>query len=188
MTHRLVALSLALSATFTAQAQGLRMSGNPLAAPPVVQRQADYIVAIVNSEPITNNEVRLELQRVTQQLAQQGRPPGDSRSLAREVLESLITRKAQLQLARESGVRAEPAAIDQAELAIARQNQLDRSGLRERLAQDGLSLSQFRNQLQDQILLTRLREREVDARVRISDLEVDQYLREQQEKCQRAHS
>ena len=180
MTYRFAALSLALFAAFTAQAQGLRFSANPLAPPPVVQRQADYIVAVVNSEPITHNEVGQELQRVIQQLNQQGRPPGNTEALARDVLESLINRKAQLQSARETGIRVDEAAIDEAELTVARQNQLDPAGLRQRLVRDGLSVAQFRRQLQDQILITRLRERDVDARVRISDQDVDQYVREQQ--------
>ena len=179
MTYRFAALTVAIFSAFTAQAQGLRFSSNPLAAPAPVVRQADYIVAVVNSEPITNNEVRQELQRVIQQLNQQGRPPANTQALARDVLESLISRKAQLQTARETGIRVDEAALDQAELGVARQNQLDLAGLRQRLAQDGLSASQFRSQLQDQIMITRLRERDVDARVRVSDLEVDQYVRDQ---------
>ena len=181
MTYRFAALSLSLTlfSAFTAQAQGLRFSANPLTTPPVVQRQADYIVAVVNSEPITHNEVGQELQRVIQQLNQQGRAPGNTEALARDVLESLINRKVQLQSARETGIRVDEAAIDEAELTVARQNQMDSAGLRQRLVRDGLSVSQFRRQLQDQILITRLRERDVDARVRVSDQDVDQYVREQ---------
>jgi peptidyl-prolyl cis-trans isomerase SurA len=190
MTHRLVALtvaSLAILATLGAQAQGLKLSpGVGVAVPPPnnTQRQADYIVAIVNSEPITNNEVRQELQRVAQQLAQQPgqqrSPQPDNKELARQVLERLINEKAQLQLARETGLRVDDSAVDQAEQNIARQNQMSTAELRQRLARDGVALSQFREQLRDQILLTRLRERDVEPRVRVSDLEVEQYLREQQ--------
>src|SRR5512133_377188 len=175
MTHRLVALSvasLALLASLTASAQGLRSSATavgtgvvaPLGVPAAAGLAADYIVAVVNSEPITNNEVRVALQRVQQQLAQQGRPPVDSKVLARQVLERLINEKAQLQLARDSGITADDTAIDQAEQNIARQNQLTVTELRRRLAQEGGVLSQFRNPLRDQIQLPRLREREVDPR------------------------
>ncbi|MEO8119705.1 MAG: peptidylprolyl isomerase [Rhodoferax sp.] len=189
MTHRLLALTVAgfaILAPLTSQAQGLRPStGTGVATPPArlqpeVQRQADYIVAVVNSEPITNNEVRAEMQRAMQQLAQQRRPQPDSKLLARQVLDSLINQKAQLQLARESGIQVDEAAIDLAEQNIARQNQLDVAELHRRLAQEGVVLSQFRAQLRDQLLLTRLRERDVDPRARVSDLEIDQYLREQQ--------
>ena len=191
MTHRLLALtaaSLALFATLTTQAQGLRpvaAGSNPVTAPlaftPTLgQRSADFIVAVVNSEPITNNEVYAETQRLLQQLAQQRRPAPDSKELARQVLESLIIQKTQLQLARESGVRVDDAAIDQAEQNIARQNKMDLAELHRRMEKDGVVLSQFREQLRDQLMLTRLRERDVEPRVRVSDLEVDQYLREQQ--------
>jgi len=137
-------------------------------------------VAVVNSEPITSNEVRLATQRLEQQLAQQGRNAPDHDEVMRQVLERLINEKVQLQLARESGIRVDDAALDQAEQNIARQNQIEVAELRRYLAQDGVTPSQFRAQLQDQILLTRVREREVEARVRVSDLEVDQYLRQQQ--------
>jgi len=191
MNHRLVALSvasLALLAPLTAPAQGLRPSAAavgtsvvaPARVPAAAGLAADYIVAVVNSEPITNNEVRAALQGLLQQLAQQGKPQVDGKALARQVLERLINEKAQLQLARESGITTDDAAIDQAEQNIARQNQLTVPELRRRLAQEGGVPSQFRNQLRDQILLTRLREREVEPRARVSDLEVDQFLREQQ--------
>jgi peptidyl-prolyl cis-trans isomerase SurA len=184
MTHRLVALtvaSLAIFATVPAPAQTLRLPASSAQGLPADgKNQADYIVAVVNSEPVTNNEVRAELQRVLQQLAQQGRPQPDRQALARQVLESLINQKVQLQQAREAGIRVDEAAIDQAEQNIARQNQMDVAELRRRIALEGVVLSQFRTQLQEQILLTRQRERDVDARVRVTDLEVDQYLREQQ--------
>lgn len=186
MNNRLLALTVAILATLTSQAQGLRPSAGAVVAPPLirtqpnVQLQADFIVAVVNSEPITNSEVRLELRRVMEQLAQQRRPQPDSQELARQVLERLINEKAQLQLARESGIRVEEAAVDQAEQNIARQNQMEVAELHRRLARDGVGLSQFRAQLRDQLMLTRLRERDVEPRVRVSDLEVDQYLREQQ--------
>jgi len=189
MTHRFLALtvaSLSLLASVTAQAQGLRSTAAPVgvvapaATPPPAQSAGDYIVAVVNSEPITNNEVRLATQRLLQQLAQQGRGAPDPRELERQVLERLINEKTQLQLARESGIHADDAALDQAEQNIARQNQMGVAELRRQLAQDGVPLSQFRAQLQEQLLLTRVREREVEARVRVSDQEVDQYLRQQQ--------
>jgi peptidyl-prolyl cis-trans isomerase SurA len=174
----LTVASLTLLATLNTSAQGLRST--PVLASPSVQPAADYIVAVVNSEPITNNEVRLATQRLLQQLTQQGRKTPDHQELARQVLERLINEKVQIQLARESGIRVDEATIDQAEQNIARQNQMPVTELRRQLVQDGVPLSQFRAQLQEQLLLTRVREHEVEARVRVSDLEVDQYLQQQQ--------
>ncbi len=170
-----------------AQAQGLRASANPVlpvdlssTIAPVRSSSVDFIVAVVNSEPITNNEVRQEVQRMLQQLAQQRRAVPDLSVLAAEVLESLISRKAQLQLARETGVRVEDSAVDQAEQSIAVQNQFDVAELHRRVTSDGQSVSQFRAQLRDQIVMQRLRERDVEARVQLSEQDVDQYLRDQQ--------
>ncbi|MDF1485566.1 peptidylprolyl isomerase [Ramlibacter sp. H39-3-26] len=146
-------------------------------------QQADYIVAVVNSEPITNNEVLERLRRVEQQMAQQqgasaSMPPREV--LARQVLERLINEKAQLQFARESGIRIDDLVVDQAEQSVARQNQIDVPEMHRRLAADGISLDRFRGELRNQITLTRLRDREVESRVKVSDSDVEQYIREQQ--------
>lgn len=173
----------ALALTLPAGAQGLRVppsGGRPaVRAPDAAPRTADYIVAVVNSEPITNHEVRQRMARFEAQLAQQGQPVPPRPEFARQVLERLIGEKAQLQLAAESGIRIDESAIDQAEQNIARQNQIDVAELRRRLQADGIPLASFRGELRNQLLLTRLREREFAA-VRVSDLEVDQYLRERQ--------
>ncbi len=183
MNHRFALITLAaLVLSSLASAQGLRLStaATTVTSPaPSATTQADYIVAVVNSEPVTNLEVRREIQRVQAQLAQQRRPQPQVQQLAPEVLENLINLKAQVQLGRETGLRIDASAIDQAELNIAQQNQIDVAELHRKLAQDGISVAQFRTQLHDQLLLQRLREREVEPRVRVSDLDIDQYLNEQ---------
>lgn len=197
VNHRAIALGLGCLTFLVAQgalAQGLRPStslgagvGRTPAAPSytlpaagAALRQADFIVAVVNSEPVTNNEVRARAANIEQQLAQQGRalPPADL--LAREVLERVILEKIQLQMARQGGIRADDYAVGQAEETVARQNQLTVTELHRRLAADGISQERFREELRNQLLLQRLREREVQSRVRVTDLDVDQYLRDQQ--------
>lgn len=181
MFIRLLALALALAAG-AAAAQGLRAVPQ-LAIPRAADNQprpADYIVAVVNSEPITNNEVRTRLLRFEQQLQQQGSPMPPRPELARQVLERLINEKAQLQLAREQGLRVDEAMVDQAEANFARQNQLDVTELRRRLRADGIEPAQLREDLRNQILLQRLRDRELENRVRVTELDVDQYLRDLQ--------
>ncbi|WP_367848174.1 peptidylprolyl isomerase [Rhodoferax sp. WC2427] len=183
-------LGLAALAALTASAQGLRpstgagtgLTGNIPARTSDAQRQADFIVAVVNSEPITNNEVRARVIRTLQQMAQQGTPAGeaDQAVVVRQVLDRLILEKAQLQLAAETGLKIDDATVDAAELNVARQNQLDVPELRRRMVQDGMVPAQFREELRNQLILTRLRDREIDARQRVSDADVDQYLRDQQ--------
>jgi peptidyl-prolyl cis-trans isomerase SurA len=181
MTQRVVPFSLAciailVSASVTVRAQSLQPLNRP--ATPAVS-QADFIVAVVNSEPITSSEVQAQVKPILQQFAQQGRATPPLADLQRQVLERLIMERAQLQLAASSGVRVDEVAIDQAEQNVARQNQIDVPELRRRVLADGLALSQFRQRLRNQLLLMRLREREVESRVRVTDLEVEQYLREQ---------
>ena len=189
MIHRVRSVStllLCCLAAIPSHAQGLRLpagasqitigAGGTASGP----RQADYIVAVVNSEPITRSEVQIRVARASAQLSQQGLTVPAPQELARQVLERLIGERAQLQMAAENGLRVEEDAIDQAEQNVARQNQIDVTELRRRVQADGLTIATFRGELRDQILLSRLREREVDARVRVSDVEVDQYLRQQQ--------
>lgn len=183
---------LSTMAPSTALAQGLRPStglglggtvGTSLTArspASTATRQADFIVVVVNSEPITNNEVLARLVRTEQQLAQQGGalPPRDA--LARQVLERMINERAQLHLAREAGIKVDDAAVDQAELAIANQNQVSVTELRRRLIQDGMSVNQFRDDLRNQILLTRVRERELESRVKVTETDIDLFIQEKQ--------
>lgn len=146
-------------------------------------QQADYIVAVVNSEPITESEVRAEVERIQKEYVKQPQALPPAGELRKAILERLINERAQLQVARETGIRVDEANVDQAEQAVARQNQIDVSELRRRLAKDGIPLARFRDQLRDQYLLTRLREREVEGRLRISDQDVDRALAEEQSKA-----
>ncbi len=137
-------------------------------------------MAVVNSEPITNLQVRQEMQRLAQFLAQQQQQIPSNESLADQALDRLIGDRAQIQFARESGIKIEEFSLDEAELSVARQNQVDTAEMYRRLSADGISRSQFRNNLREQMLLSRVREREVGQRIRVSELDIDQYLLEQQ--------
>jgi peptidyl-prolyl cis-trans isomerase SurA len=143
-------------------------------------QSADFVVAVVNSEPITNSEVQAAIRRITEQIKAQRQTPPGAEELRQGVLERLISDRAQLQLAAESGIRIDDAAIDLAEQNLARQNQMDVETFRLRMVKEGISAITLRTQLRDQLALTRLRERDVDARVRISDQDVDRALAEQQ--------
>ena len=103
--------------------------------------QADFIVALVNSEPITNNELRAALALIKDQLAAQRQPIPAPDELRQAVLERLVNERAQLQVAKEVGIRVDDSAVDAAEQNIARQNQLDLAGLRKSLVSDGVDLS-----------------------------------------------
>lgn len=188
-----VVVVAAMLACVTAQGQGLRPLTQqsigtarppaPPAAPgssPTGQTPADFIVAVVNSDPITNSEVRREARRLAQQLAQARQPQPAQAELLRLALDQLITDRALLQVARDAGIRIDDLAVDQAEQSVARQNQWDVAELRRRVQADGMGLVQYREQLRNQLSQIRLREREVDSRVRVTDLEVDQAIQARQ--------
>ncbi len=143
-------------------------------------READFIVAVVNREPLTNHEVRARMARAQRQLDGRGQGAPSSEVLRKEMLERLIAERAQLQYAREHGLKVDDAALAQAELSIARQNQLATvEELHRRVQQEGLTLAEFRDDVRNQVLLARLREREIEPRIKVSDSEVEAYIREQ---------
>ena len=142
-------------------------------------RSVDYIVAVVNSEPITNNEVQNLKLRLEKQL-QPGTVAPSAQVLTQQALDQLINEKAQLQQARDNGIRIDDTEVDQTELNIARQNQVSKEELFKRIVSEGLSVSAFREQLRNQLMISRLRERDVDNRARISDTDIAQYLQSQQ--------
>ena len=144
-------------------------------------RSADFVVAVVNSEPITNQEVQALSLRLLREARAQGLV-ADSADSKRLALDQLINEKAQIQQAIALGISVDDAAVNQAESNVANNNQISVDVLRQRLQQDGISLASFREQLRNQLLLTRVREREVEARVRITDLEINQFLAEQLER------
>ena len=156
----------------------LNVSAQSPASGPAAIRSADFIVAVVNADPITNREVQILALNLQREAQAQGRPV-DAPESKRLALEQLINDKAQIQQARDAGIVIDEEALDQAEAGVASNNQLTREALRQRLQQDGVPLKTFRDQLRNQLLLTRVREREVEARIRISDIEVEQFLQEQ---------
>ncbi len=177
----IVACSMELPAV---QAQTLRASPGltaPRAAGDNTQRNADYIVAIVNSEPITNIEVRVRVLRFEQQLSQRGGALPARSELYGQVLERLIGERAQVQVGRDNGIKIDETMVTGAVQNVARQNQLTVDELRRRLEAEGISYTQFRAGLRDEMLLARVREREVDNRVQVSEAELDQFISEQQE-------
>lgn len=197
MNHCAAAACIALGLlTVGAQAQGLRSPAQPAPAQKAISRaldattdpvalesrglrSADFIVAVVNSEPVTNNEVRARMQRVVRSISEQGGQLPPEPVLAREVLERLIVEKIQLQDAKDSGIRVDDFAVEQALLNVARQNDISKSALLGQLRAEGLSEAGFREELRNQMTMQRLRERDVDNRVRVTEPDIDQYVREQ---------
>jgi peptidyl-prolyl cis-trans isomerase SurA len=138
----------------------------------------DFIVAVVDTVPITNHDVNQRVIQLKQQARQQS---GASTQLApslQAALEQLITEKALLQHARDQGIDIDANALNQAQERIAAQSQLSVEQLRAKLATEGISWQSYQQNLKTQLILQRLAERNVPSRIRISDAEIDAVVRE----------
>ncbi len=141
----------------------------------------DRIVAVVNSEVITSGEVARRLISVTQQLRQQGTPMPPADLLQRQVLERMIMDRLQLQLARETALRVDDLQLDRTVARVAEGNKMSLTQFRQTLERDGIQYDKFREEIRHEILLSRLREREVDNRIVVTDNEIDYFLSQQAE-------
>ena len=137
---------------------------------------ADRIVAVVNDEVITYVELRARLDTALNQLKRQGTslPPRDV--LERQMLERLIMDRVQLQHARETGMRVDDAQLEQALQRVAAGNKMSLSQFREALQKDGIPFAKFREDIREEMTIARVREREVESRIVISEGEIDNYL------------
>ena len=142
-------------------------------------RNGDYIVAVINSELVTAFEVEQRLARVRAE-AQRGnnRLPPDA-DLRQQIVDALIDERVQSTYARENGPRIDDAELERAVANVAAQNQLTVAQLRERIVADGMDYGRFRSSLRDQMAVERVREREVNARIRISDADIDKVVESQ---------
>jgi peptidyl-prolyl cis-trans isomerase SurA len=136
----------------------------------------DRIVAVVNKDVVTYSELNEAVGMAQRQLERQGTAAPERTLLERQMLERLILDKAQLQLARDTGIRIDELSLDRAVERIAQSNNMTLADFRRALEGDGVSFDAWRNEVRQQMIMTRLREREVENRVQVSDTEVDLFL------------
>ena len=137
---------------------------------------ADFIVAVVNQELVTNAELQSRLTRIREDAARTKTPLPPPAELRKQVLEALIDERVQVTNARETGPKIDDAELDRAVSNVAVQNQMTMAQLRARLQQQGLANGAFRNNVKDQMLMERVREREVTQRIRISNDDIDKLI------------
>ncbi len=140
---------------------------------------ADQIVAVVNSSVITRNEVRDRASQVEKSLQRAGTPLPQRSVLEKQVLERLIIEQAQIQEALDDGMRVDDIQLDRAIERIAEQNKLPLQEFRNLVEKEGTTFAKFREEVRNQILLSRLREKEVDSKLTVTEGEIDNYLAEQ---------
>ncbi|MGH8247492.1 MAG: peptidylprolyl isomerase, partial [Gammaproteobacteria bacterium] len=149
-------------------------------APAAAGIELDRIIAIVNDDVIMLSEVEDRLRTVKNQLHEQGTEMPPTSILEKQVLDRLILTKLQIQMAEETGIRVDDETLNRTISNIAAENQVTLTQFREILESDGYSYEKFREDIRNEILLTRLRQRQVDNRVVVTDREVENYLATQE--------
>jgi peptidyl-prolyl cis-trans isomerase SurA len=162
-------LFVALSSVVSAQS-ARRPASEPLAV--------DRIIAVVNDEVVTLNELRSRVDSALSQLKRQGTPLPPRDLFEQQMLERLVMDKVQLQYARETGMRVDDAQLEQALQRIAAGNKLSPAQFRQALEKDGIVFAKFREEIREEMTIARVREREVENKIIISEGEIDNYLKE----------
>ena len=139
----------------------------------------DRIVAIVDQTVITEQELESRIVTVTAQFKKQGTELPETSVLRKQILERLITDTLQIQYAAQTGLKVDDNQLDKTVERIAEQNQMTLTEFSEALAKDGVSMRKFRADIRNEITIARLREREVDGRVNVSESEIDNFLTSQ---------
>ncbi|MBI3230507.1 MAG: peptidylprolyl isomerase [Burkholderiales bacterium] len=146
------------------------------ATPSVV---ADSIAVVVNDEVITKLELETRLRSVENRLKKQKVELPPRADLQRQLLERMIVERAQLQLAKENGIRIDDIMLDRAILRLAEQNKMGVQAFRDQLEKEGYTFAAFREEIRDEIAMQRLREHEVESKIQISESELENYFAEQ---------
>ena len=136
----------------------------------------DRIVAVVNEDVITRRDLDDRLKVAVQQLRRQGTSPPPVEVLEKQVLERMIYSRVQLQLARETGLRVDDGQLEKALARIAEDNKVSLAQMRETIEKEGANFAKFREDIRDEITMSRLREREVDNKITVADSEVENVL------------
>lgn len=136
----------------------------------------DRIVAVVDQAVITEKELTDRIRVVSSQLEKQGTQLPPQNVLEKQVLERLINDSLQLQLAAQTGLRVDDNQLDKTIERIAEQNKLGVPEFRKALEEEGITFRKFREDIRNEIILARLREREVENRINVTEAEVDNFL------------
>ena len=136
----------------------------------------DRIVAVVDQAVITEKELADRVKSVTAQLEKQGTELPPPAILEKQILDRMITDRLQLQFASQTGLRVDDNQLDKTIERIAAQNKMDIPAFKKALLEDGIQYRKFREDIRSEITLARLREREVDNRINITESEIDSFI------------
>jgi len=140
----------------------------------------DRVVAVVNSEVVTRLDLDEQVKVALMQLKRQGTPLPAREVLERQLLDRLVTSKVLAQSAKETGLRVDDTQLQRAIERIAQENKVSPEQFRKTMESEGIDFNRFREELRNEILIARLKEREVDSKILITDAEIDNYLKNEQ--------
>ena len=151
----------------------LLVAGNAQAQSYAGTQPVDRIAAVVNEDVILRSELDRAIANIRGQYAgkENQLPPADV--LERQVLERLVLMRLQIARATDSGINASDEELERAVQGVAEQNSMSVDQLRQRLAQDGMAFTEFRNNLRDEIVTQKLRQSFAQSRINVSEGEVD---------------
>jgi peptidyl-prolyl cis-trans isomerase SurA len=138
----------------------------------------DRIVAIVNKDVITQRDLEERVALIASQLKRQNTPLPPADVLERQVLERMIMDRVQVQFALETGVRVDDLQLDRTVAMIAEQNRMSLADFRRALDREGVPFDRFREDIRREIMISRLKEREVDSKIQIGESDIDNFLAE----------
>jgi peptidyl-prolyl cis-trans isomerase SurA len=136
----------------------------------------DSIAVVVNDDVITKNEIAARVRMIEARMKAGNAPMPNAADLQRQVVEAMIVERAQQQLAKEMGVKVSDQELDRAIGRIAEQQKMSLQEMRNQMEKEGMTYPAFREEIRNEIMMTRLREHEVDNKIQISDAEVDTYM------------
>lgn len=163
-TTLVATLALCVNALFISQVQ----------ATPVTE--LDSIVAVVDDDVVTRRQLDQRVDTIKQQISLKSAQMPNEELLQRQVLERLIIETLQMREAERLGIRVSEESLDRIVANIAKENQLTLTQLREVLLKDGVTFTQFRDNLRRELLINQLKQREVDNKVSVSEHEINAYL------------
>ena len=141
------------------------------------EQSLDRIVAIVNDAPITETELNNSIDTAKKQMAANGAPTPDNKTIQKQVMEQLINRKLELQLADQAGVKVDDAQLEKTIAHIAEQNKLTTAQLYEQLTQQGMSIPDYRKELREEIIIQQVQQQQVAAKITVTPQEVTDFMR-----------
>ena len=175
MPHRAYTLTLLFAALALAPAAEAQRA-------PTRVEFIDRIVAVVNNDIITAYELNERIRVVQRQLTSQKIPVPPQDVLEKQLLERMISEKVQLQFAGETGIRIDDIGLDRAIARIAEGNRMQLDEMRQALEKDGVSFAKFREDIRNEMTLARIKEREADNRVVVTENELESYFANQAQK------